>query len=150
MNEKNVEKPIQEWIDTCYKAISLVTHDGVVYLSRKDVPKHISLNNSEYWVRFGNLNKGEIQIINDLLSTRTDAALSANMGRELREMIQNDTYFADILGNATDNLSLASALDENKQYVDTAINNSHVLTGEYIDTTGGTFTLNVTTKDTVS
>ena len=61
-----------EWSsDVEYESLSIVTYGGNSYASRKEVPKNIDINNTDYWIVCGNYNAQIEQALEDIKTFKT-------------------------------------------------------------------------------
>src|SRR5690625_944635 len=101
VGHRYVPKIMDEWdINKSYEGLSVVTYQGGSYTSKKNVPKGIDINNTEYWVLTGNYNaqienyRREVADVKESVLGKADKEYVDTTKAELEQMV--DTTKAEL------------------------------------------------------
>ena len=91
VGHRYVPKIMGEWDnEQSYEGLSIVTHQGTSYTSKKHVPVGVDISNEEYWVVTGNYNaqvenyRREVRDIKNFVNEEMD-----NMEKHLTDVFEN-------------------------------------------------------------
>lgn len=136
VGHRYVPKIFGEWDkQNEYEGLSIVTHQGNSYTSKKRVPVGIDILNEEFWVVTGNYN-AQVEYYRDEVRT-----LSEDVGNHSTTLIEHDTK---IKSNASDIDILENDLDDTVTNV-TSLSNRLITVENLTDTTIDKIDLSVPT-----
>ena len=99
--------PIEHDSTRSYEALTIVTHLGTSYTSKKAVPANTTISNSEYWVATGNYN-AQIEEYREEVEEYNDKIIDARKYRNI--VLIGDSYGTANTGTTTVSVTFPQAL----------------------------------------
>src|SRR5699024_6558632 len=90
VGHRYVPKIMGEWdSQETYEGLSIVTHQGTSYTSKKRVPVGIDILDEEYWVVTGNYNAQIEEYRQDVVRLKNDINTEKD---DIKDIVNNDLY----------------------------------------------------------